>query len=82
MNVNYACAHCHTAFGKFDRCPNCNAFEAVKIKQYGHAQFKAGYHKAVVDGKLQRPDFNSRGAALAFADAVARGARKAEDVAG
>lgn len=37
-------------------------------------------YRATVDGQLQRPDFNSKGAALAFADAVARGVRKPEPV--
>jgi hypothetical protein len=35
-------------------------------------------HRAVVGGDLQRPHFNCRGAALAFASAVARGVRKPE----
>ena len=34
--------------------------------------------RALVRGRLQRPEFNSRGAALAFAEAAARGARKEE----
>jgi len=36
--------------------------------------------RAVVAGQLQRPDFNCRGAALAFASAVSRGVRKPEPV--
>ena len=38
--------------------------------------------KAVVWGQLQRPDFNSKGAALAFAKPVFEGTRKPEPVAG
>lgn len=36
--------------------------------------------RAVVGKRLQRPCFNSRGAALIFAIAVARGMRKGEPV--
>jgi hypothetical protein len=35
--------------------------------------------RAVIDGRLQRPEFNSRGAALAFVAGVAAGTRRAED---
>jgi hypothetical protein len=36
--------------------------------------------RAVVNGVLQRPQFNSRGAATAFAVAVVHGLRKGEPV--
>ncbi len=36
--------------------------------------------KAVVAGRLQRPDFACRGAALAFAQAVHEGKRKPEPI--
>lgn len=42
--------------------------------------FEKDTWRAVVNFRLQRPDFNSKGAALAFAQAVAEGKRKAENV--
>ena len=42
--------------------------------------FTEGEWRAVVNGQLQRPCFNSKGAALIFAQQVACGLRKAEPV--
>jgi hypothetical protein len=47
---------------------------------YDAVTFEPETWRAVVDGKLQRPDFNCKGAALAFAKAVAEGKRKPEPV--
>lgn len=42
--------------------------------------FEPEVWRAVVNGQLQRPEFNSRGAAAIFAEQVARGIRKPEPV--
>lgn len=47
---------------------------------YEAVTFEADTWRAVVNGSLQRPDFQSKGAALAFAQAVAEGKRKAEPI--
>lgn len=47
---------------------------------YEAVTFQADVWKAVVQGVLQRPDFNSKGAALAFAKAVAEQKRRPEPV--
>ena len=47
---------------------------------YDAVTFEKDTWRAVVGGKLQRPDFNCTGAALAFAKAVAEGKRKPEPV--
>lgn len=48
--------------------------------EHYEAVFIAGAWKAVIFHVLQLPDFESKGAALAFAQAVAEGKRKAEPV--
>jgi hypothetical protein len=45
---------------------------------YDAVSLQADVWKAVARSQLQRPDFNSRGAAIAFAKAVFEGKRKAE----
>lgn len=57
-----------------------NADWTKKPAPYGTACFAADEHRAVVNNELQRPTFNSKGAALAFAKAVAEGTRPAEPV--
>jgi hypothetical protein len=49
-----------------------NRFDTVSLK--------ADIWKAVVHGKLQRPDFSAKITALAFAEAVFKGKREAEDI--
>jgi hypothetical protein len=48
------------------------------MKPYEAVTFGADAWCAVVRGQLQRPLFNSKGAALAFARPVSEGKRKAE----
>ena len=50
----------------------------VADADYNAVTFGEDLWRAVVASRLQRPSFNSKGAALAFASAVARGARKPE----
>lgn len=50
----------------------------MELKKFEAVTFGGDAWRAVVDGDLQRPEFNSKGAALAFGVAVARGVRKAE----
>ena len=47
---------------------------------YEAVSFKQDDWKAVVKQTLQKPNFNSKGAAIAFAKAVFEGKRKAEPV--
>lgn len=47
---------------------------------YAAVTFVQDEWRAVVNGALQRPTFNSKGAALAFGKAVAEGKRKPEPV--
>lgn len=54
--------------------------DAVLGRDFDAVSFDGTTWKAVVRGKLQRPDFQSKGAALAFAEPVAKGKRKAEPV--
>jgi len=44
--------------------------------------FQEGVWRAVVQGQLQRPEFNSKGAAIIFAQQVLTGLRAAEPTGG
>jgi hypothetical protein len=75
----FVCFHCHAALKPSDeRCPACGAFESKAV--YESVTFGDDVYRAVVNKKLQKPEFNSSGAALAFGHLVAKGVRKAEDV--
>lgn len=58
-------------------CKTCKGDGKIDYLPY-EAVWIAGAWKAVVGGKMQKPDFNDKGAALAFGKPVSEGTRKAE----
>lgn len=84
------CCHCGTPIPRLDdRCPACNSSEATRApgvssktpKLAEAVSFDRGEsYRAVVQGSLQRPEFNSHGAALIFAQQVCSGKRPPEPV--
>jgi hypothetical protein len=84
------CQRCRTPFVRInDRCPVCGAAEAtrgpglspINPKLAEAVSFDRGESfRAVVHGSLQKPEFNSKGAALIFAQQVFCGKRPPEPV--